>query len=138
MKKSLLAALLLLAPALAACDTEPGLDFVIEVERLDPAPTEAIPDSVKQIGPGVLEVKGTVTSPCFTDPIRGEGDRDDFLLTVRVYRVPQNPCADDTDAVYRYRGIFGNLRSGNYNVRVVKEMEPGTPVVAVDTVVRVD
>ena len=138
MKKALTAALLLVVPVLAACDTEPGIDFAIELERIDPAPSAAIPDSAAQIAPGVLQVTGSVTSPCLSDPVRGEGDRDDFLLTVRVFRSPQATCTDDTDAFYRYRGIYGNLRSGDYTVRVVTEMEPGVPVVALDTTLRID
>lgn len=130
--------LLLSVLGLAACETEPGLDFAFQSLPLASTPTAFPRDSVGDYGSGILRItRNNVVVPCFNDVLTGDGDRNGQELTLTVTRRPQNPCGDDTDRVYRYEALYGNLRGGSYRVRVVENLN-GTAQTVKDTTVTVN
>jgi hypothetical protein len=131
MKKLALSALLPLS-LLAACETAGGLDFDFAATPLPQAPNPVLADSVANIAGGLVYVTRYTTTPCLSDGLTAGGRRNGSQLTLTVERIASNPCPNDQDRTFRYRAVFGNLRSGTYQVRVVEEIN-GAPVTVKDT-----
>lgn len=140
MKRPLVLLAALLTLGLGACETEPGLNFLFEDNALAEIPTPGtVPtDSVGDYGFGILRVaRNGVVLPCFNDQLRGQGSRDGFKLTLTVTRQAQSPCTNDQDRAHRYIAYYGNLRGGNYNIRVFENLN-GTQTLVKDTTVTID
>lgn len=123
---------------LAACETEPGLDFAFQSLPLNNPPAVFPRDSVGDFGSGILRItRNNVVLPCFNDVLTGDGDRNGQELTLTVTRRPQTPCSDERDRVNRYEALYGNLRAGSYRVRVFENLG-GTEQLVKDTTVSVN
>lgn len=108
------------AAAVAACSTEPGLNFASEDSVLTEIPDPLPADTAQEISPGVLQVRRMIVRPCAGEVLTGKGTRSDLDLTVRISVRNGTGCTNTTPTAHRFLGLFGNLHGGRYHVRVIE------------------
>ena len=75
---------------------------------------------------GVL-ITGMMTFPCSPHSLNGAAEREGNVLTLRVSGIKLNGCPDTTESVQHYRAELNGLDAGSYQLRVIHDLEAGTP-----------
>lgn len=136
MKKFLPAAAAALFLAGCTSVSDASFTFSGNIQNLNQAPAETPTIEIQNIANSVLAVRGGVTTPCWNDFVRIDGDKNGNTLIAEVSSIPQQPCTDARVRHHLYLGVFSGLRAGTYTVRVVNSIG-GTPNVELETQVQV-
>ncbi|HEU0052569.1 MAG TPA: hypothetical protein VFQ39_05305 [Longimicrobium sp.] len=121
MKKYLAALLVLAAGCLGSTDN--NFFFSYDVQRLDAAPTTPITVTTENVISGALQVRSTTSTPCFTDQITLEGDRQGTLLLLNLNKQSvAGACTDTRVRYHNYSAIFSGVQPGTYELRIVNNI----------------
>lgn len=127
--KSVLAGLAILALVACNAPTDATWSFRGRVDTFTEPPAEMPDPQVVVLAPGVLTVQGFVTTPCWNDLVRLDGDRSGDNLTVTIDRRPEQPCTDTRVRTHKYIATFAALNATTFTVTVVNQIDNPAGVV---------
>jgi hypothetical protein len=130
MKKFLAVFLVLAAGCLGSTDN--NFFFSYDVQRLDAAPDTPPVVTIDNFISGAIEVRGGTSTPCYTDQLSLDGERQSETLAITITRQSSSTaCTDTRVRHHRYSAIFSGLEPKTYQLRITDAIG-ATPTVVYD------
>jgi hypothetical protein len=121
--RSVLAGLAIVALAACSSPSDSTWTFSGRVDNLLQTPEQTSAPRLAIIAPGVLTVRGFVTTPCWNDQVTLDGNRSGNRLTVQIERDPEEPCTDTRVRTHEYLALFASLNRGTFDVTITNRID---------------